>query len=165
MSLIGPQTLGIDEVLGFGYGEHLLVWAWRRLAIGRGDCPLLVREFDAACGEDGPEVLATLAFFLQVLARASRRRLAIGPPCCLALTADERQVLTLLAAAQTDHSAVFEAHLRWLATRDARPALAIGARALATAFGVHELQLPLPPLPAPERCTRIRAPILAAAAR
>jgi hypothetical protein len=72
MLLANERTLGIDDVLGFGYAEHLLVWAWRRMVAGRGDCPVLMRQFAEACGEDGP-VVATLAVFLQILARASRR--------------------------------------------------------------------------------------------
>jgi len=137
------EILGIDEALGFGYGEHLLVWAWRRLADGRRDCPVLAREFTEAFGEDAAEVLATLAVFLQVLGRGSRRRLVVGPPGCLALTADERQVLNLVAAAQNGHDIAVEANLDWLARREAHPALGMGARALASAFALHGLSLEL----------------------
>jgi hypothetical protein len=158
MLLADERTFGIDDGLGLGHAEHLVVWAWRRMVAGHGDCPVLMREFAAACGENGPEVLATLAVFLQILARASRRRLVVGPPVCLALTADERQVLTLLAAAQAGHCAAFDAHLGWLARRETRPALSIGARALANAFADHELELPLPAMP--DRRTRAGPPNL-----
>ena len=30
--------------------EHLLVWALRAIALGHGDCPLIARTFDKACG-------------------------------------------------------------------------------------------------------------------
>ncbi len=88
------------EVPGFGYAEHLLVWSWRRIAMGRSFCPLMREEFAACCGEDGPEVFVTFCIFLKALAVASRRQFVIGIPGCVTVTADERQVLTLLAAAQ-----------------------------------------------------------------
>ncbi len=137
------ESLGIDEALGFGYGEHLLVWGWRRLADGRRDCPVLAREFTEAFGEDAAEVLATLAVFLRVLGRGSRKRLVVGPACCLALTADERQVLNLVAAALNGHEAAFEANLVWLVRSEFHPALGVGARALASAFALHGLSLEL----------------------
>jgi hypothetical protein len=45
------------------------------------------------------------------------KTLAIGAPDPFSVTADERQVLTLLAAAQTEDHTLFQAHLRWLAGR------------------------------------------------
>jgi hypothetical protein len=147
-------TAPAAERSGFGHGEHLLVWTWRRIGVGRSNCPLILREFSHACGEDAAEVLATFCTFLQALAYASRRRLQIGHPGCLALTGDERQLLTLVAAAQVDHSAHFEAHLRWLARAELRPALAIAVRALATALTAHDLPLPLPLSVGPMMCER-----------
>ena len=68
------------DVAGFGYGEHLLVWSWRRIAAGRGGCPVIAREFSDACGDDAAEVFATFCTFLRALAYACRRRLQIGHP-------------------------------------------------------------------------------------
>jgi len=154
MLLADEESLALHEALGFGYAEHLLISAWRRIASGRNTCPLLIREFSEACGEDGLEALATFVTFLNALAYASRRRLSVGLPGGMALTADERQVLTLIAAAQNDRPALFQAHLSWLARGDARPTLAIGARALAAALNAHALRLTLPALRAPVECAR-----------
>ena len=127
----------------FGYGEHLLVWTWRRIAVGRGACPLVIQEFSHACGEDAGEVFATFCTFLRALAYAGRRRIRVGRPGSPVLTSDERQLLALLAAAQAGHAAHVEAHLRWLAHSHLRDALAIAAHALGTALESNDLRLSL----------------------
>jgi hypothetical protein len=142
------------EARGFGYGEHLLVWSWRRIVAGRAECPLLAREFADACGEDGAEVFATFCTFLRALGFASRRRLAIGEPGSLAVTADERQMLTLVAAAQAAAPALLEAHLRWLTEPDRRHVLQIAAGALANALAANDLRVALPKLDRPQVCER-----------
>lgn len=141
----------------FGYGEHLLVWSWRRLAAGRADCAWAEQEFTDACGEDGPEVFLTFTVFLKALAFSSRRRLAVGTPGCLHLTADERQVLALLAAAQAGSPARLEAHLRWIAEAERRPVLEIAAGALAMALTANGLLLRLAGQEAATACERDRA--------
>jgi len=125
----------------FAGGEHLLVWSWRRIAAGRGDCPLILREFARACGEDTVEVFATFHTFLRALAHGSRRRLRVGWPGASVLTGDERQLLALIAAAQAGHGALFEAHLRWLARGEFHDAVAIAAQALGRALKAHALCL------------------------
>ncbi|MEI9985338.1 MAG: hypothetical protein WDN69_20380 [Aliidongia sp.] len=143
-----------EPARGFGYGEHLLVWSWRRIAAGRGGCPLIAREFAEICGEDAAEVVATLDTFLRALAFAGRRAFVFGPPGSLTVTADERQILELIAAAQAGRPALFEAHLQWLARPDRRPVLQITAGALATALKVNDLHLTVPEVPAPVACRR-----------
>jgi hypothetical protein len=142
------------DVRGFGYGEHLIVWSWRRIAAGRMTCPVVTREFADACGEDGAEVFVTFCTFLKALGYACRRPLAIGLPSSLAVTADERRVLTLVAAAQAAAPALFEAHLCWLARPDQSQVLRIATGALAAALHVHDLQLSLPDLQTPDICAR-----------
>jgi len=129
-------------VTGLSDEEHLLVWTWRRIVTGRGGCPLIEREFSRLCGEDAGEVLATFCTFLRAVAHASRRRLQIGYPGYPGLTNDERQLLILIATAQTGDEARFEAHLRWIARAELALALAIAIRALGTAPEVHGLRLP-----------------------
>jgi hypothetical protein len=120
----------------------MLVWTWRRLAAGRSDCPVIAWEFSRRCGDDAAEVLATFCTFLTALAYVGRRRLQVGYPGYPGLTGDERQCLILIAAAQANDTARFEAYLRWLACSEFRPALAIAARALGTALKLHNLCLP-----------------------
>jgi len=57
-------------------------------------------------------------------------------------------------------SGAFIAHLGWLAGREARAALSIGARALANAFADHDLELPLPAIAPPDRPTQAGPPFL-----
>jgi hypothetical protein len=137
------------DVRGFGYGEHLLVWSWRRIVTGRINCPVMAQEFADACGSDAGEVFITLCTFLKALAFASRRQLVIRAPDPFGVTSDERQVLTLLAAAQSEDHSLFQAHLRWLAPPERRHTLQIAAQALAKAFLVNDLPLALPPSATP----------------
>lgn len=89
----------------------------------------MAHEFSDACGNDAGEVLLTFCAFLRALALASRRPLSIGSPGRLAVTADERRILILLAAAQAGTPSLFEAHLRWLARAEQSHTLKIAARA------------------------------------
>ena len=146
-----------EGFLSFGYPEHLLIWSWRRIALGRSCCPVMMDEFAAACGEDGPEVFVTFCTFLKALAVSSRRQFIIGTPGCATVTADERQVLTLLAAAQAQSPALLEAHLRWIAILEKRHVLEIATRALARALAFNELSLVLPTDELPTVCERPRA--------
>jgi hypothetical protein len=134
-----------DDVRGFGYGERLPVWSWRRIVTGRVNCPVMAREFADACGDDAGDVFLTLCAFLKALAFASRRQLVIRAPDPFGVTADERQVLTLLAAAQSEDRSLFQAYLRWLAPPERRRELQIAAHALTDAFKMNNL---------PSRCRR-----------
>lgn len=142
MAYAQPQVVG--EVQNFSPAEYLLVWSWRWVAMGRTCCPVMMDAFAASCGEDGPDVFVTFCTFLKALAVASRRQFVIGAPGCAAITADERQVLTLLAAAQADCPALLDAHMRWIAIPEKRRILEIATRALARALLFNELNLVLP---------------------
>ncbi len=150
-----PSMVG--AVPPFGHAEHLLIWSWRRIATGRSGCPLMLGEFAAACGEDGPEVFVTFCIFLKALAVASRRPFVTGVPGSLAITDDERQVLTLLAAAQTQSPMLLEAHLRWLAVPERRHILEIATGALARALSCKGLRIALLAHDIPTACERPRA--------
>ena len=145
MSLAGQSTVHTaPEARGSGYGEHLLVWSWRRIVTGKIHCPVMEKEFADACGEDAGAVFLLLCSFLKALAAASRRPLTIRAPDPFSVTSDERQILTLLAAAQAADDALLQAHLRWLAHPARRHELERTARALADAFATNNLPLTLP---------------------
>ena len=76
------------DVLGLNYGEHLLIWALRRLAVRPEVCRVVEREFGDACREDAAEVLGTLRVFIGTLSYTARRRISIGHPGSFGLTAD-----------------------------------------------------------------------------
>jgi hypothetical protein len=108
-------------VRGFGYGEHLLVWSWRRIVTGRVQCPVMAQEFADACSSDAGEVFLILCTFLKALTFASRRQLALRAPDPFGVASDERQVLTLLAAAQSEDRALFQCgHISSSSLRAAR---------------------------------------------
>ena len=150
------DPLTMEDGRGFGFGQHLLIWSWRRMAVGHTFCPMMMDDFAAAFGEDGPEVFATFCTFLQALGFASRRPLTIGAPGCPEITADERQALTLLAAAQADAPAMLEAHLRWIAIAEKQLVLQIATNALARALAVNDMHLDLPERILPTACERPR---------
>ncbi len=144
--LVGDRDNRETGATGLSYAELLLVWSWRKIVTGGGGCPLIAREFSLLCGEDASEVLATLYTFLQALAYAGRRRLEIEYPGYISLTVDERQMLVLIAVAQSGDSDRLEAHLQNLARGRLRSALAIAVRALGTALNQHHLRLSPPAL-------------------
>ena len=144
MILNDLEAHAAEDMSGLTEGEQLVVRSWRRVAAERIDGPLLAREFERACGEDAAEVFATFCTFLRALACASRRHLRIGHPGCSTLTLDERQLLTVIAAAQAGDETRLEANLRWLARAELRVALAIAVSALGTALAAHGYCLPLP---------------------
>src|SRR4051812_12600346 len=59
---------------------HLLVWTWRKLIGGRGECPVIAREYDRFAGLEADALLAAFATFLMLLGRSSRRVPCLGPP-------------------------------------------------------------------------------------
>jgi hypothetical protein len=125
-------------------GSRLLVDALRRAAAGHAHCGLTERDFAMAFPGDGREVFATFQTFLQAIARAGRRRLRAAHPGSALLTADERLLLAVIAAAQHADEPRLDAHLCWLARAEGRRLIALAARALATAFAVHGYWLPVP---------------------
>lgn len=102
------------DVLGLTYGEHLIVWSLRRLALGRLHCPLVAREFAEACGAESGEALAAFQVLLWTLGRSGRRRLSVRPPGLLTLSRDEELLIAVFAAAQAGAPDRLRAHLTWL---------------------------------------------------
>jgi alkylhydroperoxidase/carboxymuconolactone decarboxylase family protein YurZ len=133
--------LGPDDV------EQLLVWSLRRAVAWRDECPQIAQPFADACGDDAAEVFATLGVVIRMLAYAGRRRPRVAPPGSIGLTVCERQLLSIIAAAQAGDQACFDAHLRWIARADVRHELAMAIRAFAAALSAHRLILSLPARP------------------
>ncbi|HEX4272129.1 MAG TPA: hypothetical protein VHZ32_12110, partial [Rhizomicrobium sp.] len=129
-----------------------------------GPCPLLAGAFGKA--GRGEDILHTLAIFLHVLGKGSRHPLSVGHPGCIGLTADEAQMLALLAAVQARHKALFAAHLCWLVRPECQDAVTIAARVLARLLSLARIRLPPPaPMAAPNSSAlcRVTGPILLAA--
>lgn len=160
MLLTAQSTRAVPDAGRPGYSEHLLIWSWRRIVGGRIHCPVMAREFGDVCGNAGDRVFVTLCTFLRALGAASRRHLAFSAPNPFDVTADERQVLTLLAAAQADDHALVQAHLRWLARPQQRQELQRATYTLATTLRASNLPLALPSSAMPDRSEqpRVAAP-------
>jgi hypothetical protein len=138
------------EVEEISYAEYLLVRSWRRFVLGHGPCPLLAGAFGGP--GRGEDILHTLAVFLQALGAGSRHPLSVGHPGCIELTADEAQMLAMLAAMQARHAALFDAHLCWLVRPECRKAVTVAARILARLLSLERIRLPPPAMiaaPAP----------------
>jgi hypothetical protein len=131
-----------------GEGGHLLVWSWRRMVAASPNCTLVALRYAGLCGDDAPEVIATLCTFLQALGYAGRRRLRVGSVGSEGITSDERRLLNLVGAALAGNRACVEAQLSWLARPEARQLVAIMTYALADALAVHQL-LVTPPAAEP----------------
>lgn len=142
-----PVEAGLEETSHLSRGTRLLIRALRRLVVGQNHCPLVAREFATACGEDAPEVFASFGTFLCTLAFSGRRRLSVGHPGDSRLTGDEKQLVAMLALAQSSDGRGFEASVRRLSRADARHEMMMAAGALAAAFAAHGLHFhPAPPV-------------------
>ncbi len=127
--------------------EHLLVLALRATAMGCGDCPAIRQGFLTACGAEGEQ--ARMAFFLLVrqIGVTGRRRLRLHVPGCVCLSADERAIVAVVAAAQdalhTGSEDRLRAHLRWLVEQEPSPGFLEAARCVAGVLQNHGHRLPL----------------------
>jgi hypothetical protein len=132
-----PDPAAPGDLRDLTYGEHLVIWAMRAFVAGRAECPVVVKEFDSACGALAVEARNAFLVFAQQLALRGRRRIAIGAPGLLTLTRDEQQVAALFADAQAGEEFRFDARLSWLLGRPAEPpffaAASVAAKALAMA--------------------------------
>jgi hypothetical protein len=131
-----------------GYGELLLMIAWRKLIAGQGRCPSLLRELASIPGCQPQDLLRTLAIFFGALNDGCRRPLSVAPIGCSAPTHDERHILALLAASQTEDADLVSAHLTWLARPAHQKAVAIAARILGRMLAKADIILSRPKISA-----------------
>lgn len=128
----------------FGGAEHLLLWACRRSAGDEPTSPALVGEFIEACGEEALDVLSALDFFVAAMRQTRRRCPRFAAPGAHALTVDEQEVLTLLAALQAGRSDLVDGCLAALVDAECHMAVRMAAGSLARAFAANGLHLHLP---------------------
>jgi hypothetical protein len=94
MSGLGLAAGAVDEL---SRREVALLWAFRAIAVGRGECPL-VRSL--LCGRDADAALANMLAFVRLVGWRGSRRLRLHLPNCLSISEDERLVLSIFAAAE-----------------------------------------------------------------
>lgn len=135
---------GGDSVLGLNRAERLLIRSLRHLVLRPSvPCPLVTREFADACRDGADDALATFRVLIEVAARTARGRIHIGRPGWPELTGDERRLLGLLGAAQSDDSSRFDALISWFARHEVRHELAMVVHAMAMTLADHDLWLSL----------------------
>jgi hypothetical protein len=127
--------------------ERLLVWALRAMAVGRCDCPGLLRAFGDACGRMGAPALHAYFVLVRSIGMTSRRRLRVLCPSCPNFTFDERAIVGVVAAAleslhHTDET-VLRTRLRFLVDGEPDPSTLFAARAVAQIFAASGHPLPL----------------------
>ncbi|MFN3512944.1 MAG: hypothetical protein ACK41C_07865 [Phenylobacterium sp.] len=131
-------------------GEHMLLWSFRAIAFGRGDCALVRRQFEEACGPLATEALAALTVFVRELGVGGKRRLTLAAPGSFSVTCDEQTILAAFAAAQAEEYGRMEAHLSWLTGDAVRPPFPAACCLLAQAFAMNDLSLRCPPASEPK---------------
>ncbi len=142
--------------------ERLLVWALRAMAVGRGDCPCLLRAFSDACGRMGHPVLHAYFVLVRSIGVTSRRRLRVLYPGCPDTTFDERAIVGVVAAAlepmdQPDE-VLLRMRLRFLVDGEPDPNTLFAARAVAQIFAASGHVLPLD-AQRPHQCVDTATPL------
>jgi hypothetical protein len=130
-------------------GEHMLLWSFRAMAVGRGDCVLVRRQFEDTCGALATEAQAALGVFVRELGAAGRRKVTLAAPGSFRLTCDEQLVLAVFAAAQEEDYVRMEAHLAWLLADTPHAPFPAAACLVAQAFAMNDLALRAPPATEP----------------
>ena len=85
-----------------------------------------------------------LTLFLKSLSQGCRRMLTVSYPGCADITADERQMIAILAAMQAEDDALLRSHLSWLVKKDYRSCVLDAAQILAELLKQQGLYLALP---------------------
>ncbi len=135
-----------EDVRDLHRPEHLLILALRAIALGHGECPAIRQGFINACGLQGEE--ARLSFFVLVrqIGTTGRRKLRLHMPGCICLSADERAILAVVAAAQaslaTGDEEHLRAHLRQLVEQEPPRGFLDVAQSVAGALRNHGHRLP-----------------------
>ena len=70
------------------------------MAIGRGDCPMIQRSFDDACGPLANQAMTALFVLVKQLGWKSGRQLHLHVPGCRRISGDELMLLRAFADAQ-----------------------------------------------------------------
>ncbi len=138
-----PQIQPEPIPFAFDNGERLLLWSLRRCAFACGDTRVVVHTLRDVVGETGgTRTHIALRRLLHQLARHGRRQLSLGPPCQSQATADERQILQAIAAAQSAMPGRTSLHLAWLLPRSSQALSRALVQTIAEAMSAGGLSLP-----------------------
>jgi hypothetical protein len=136
-----PDPNARSDLRELGYAEHLIIWAFRALSVGRDGCPMIEREFRKAFGPAAEEVRGALRFLALGIQRGGRRPVVLSEPGLLSLTRDEQLLLAIYAAAQAGERERCRAHLTWLLGATPAETLYNLAFVAARTIGAHGYRL------------------------
>ena len=148
----GDQTEGrmqddSETIEDLSRPEHLLVWALRAIAIGRGDCPLVAQTFTKACGPMGGHALHAYFVLIKFIGMTGRRRLRVHTPGCPCVSTDETAIVGVVAAAQesirASNETLLKMRLGFLVEGEPQQAYMFAAQAVARIFEASGHVLPL----------------------
>jgi hypothetical protein len=124
-------------------GERLLLWSFRAWAGTPAMHQLVWREFARTFPPDeAPQALRALELTIDAVGRHARRAFVYHPMCCRSVTADERALLAIFAAAQADETPLALRHAAWLVHSAGVGQMVSAASALALVMEGSDLLLP-----------------------
>ncbi len=122
----------------FARGERLLLESIRSWLHSPSNWNQVHKNFlDVFGTAAGRRAIGDLKDFLETLNAGARRPISFGAVAARETTADERTLLALIAAHQTDQPPRAYDHAAWLVRKDWVFVLAVEAKALADAFQQH----------------------------
>ena len=122
-----PDAFDAFDLRALRYAEHFCIWAIRTSVACSSQCRTLNREFEHAFGS-GTDV--GVAAYHDVLCNLGhgRRKVRIGRPGHIQLTADELSLMLMFAAGQHGDRDRFDAQARWIMAHDRLDDLYASAR-------------------------------------
>ena len=125
----------------FSYPERLLVGVLRLRLAGEAPWRTGVGQITRTFGVgEGERVVTALDRLFQSLDQGARRDFMVYPPACDRVSADERALLTALAAYQHGDDGWAEDVVRWMVRPSWQSQAADGCRVTAQAFADHRLR-------------------------
>lgn len=115
--MIPPDALPSYDLRTLRYAEHFCAWALRTSVACSPQCRTLLCEFHRAFGDQKDEAIASYHDLITCLGQGIRK-VRIGRPGHIHLTADELSLVHMLGAAAYRDRDRFEAHARWIMGHD-----------------------------------------------
>lgn len=137
------RTLDMTQL---GRGAGYAIWGFRAIAIGRGDCPALLRGYEMMFGDQHRPALGAMHLLVRAIGNDAGRRFSLGAPGCCGVTSDEVCLIAMLAAAQNLDLARRDAHVRWLTVGKGAVSAQIAADAVGAAFKKADVMIDQPPI-------------------
>ncbi len=81
LAAIAQDAPALPRQLGdLNPAEHLLIWSFRAMAVGHGDCPALGQTFERLCGPMGQAALQAHFILVRMIGMGARRQMRVLTP-------------------------------------------------------------------------------------